>query len=294
MTRQMTRRSPCSRESTASCLSVSKVAWRQESFSYEAKFKGSGIVSLPNERRRAIRLLVMCAIVRMGRSRHSQRDRRAVSKRSNTISRPDRSGPLWIKWKKFFWSRRDVIQHFELRDDLLTNMDHLKSLIREVPDFPKPGINFYDITTLLKHPEGLRNTVDALAAQFEGERVDSVIGVEARGFIFAPALAYHLGAGFVPVRKPRKLPAECASISYDLEYGQDTLEIHRDAIGDGHRVLIADDLLATGGTARAVVDLVEQLGGTVVGLVFVVELEFLPGREKLAGYDVRSLIKYQS
>ena len=173
-------------------------------------------------------------------------------------------------------------------------MNHLKSLIREVPDFPKPGINFYDITTLLKHPEGLRNTVDALAAEFEGERVDAVIGVEARGFIFAPALAYHLKAGFVPVRKPRKLPAECASISYDLEYGQDTLEIHRDAIGDGHRVIIADDLLATGGTARAVVDLVEQLGGTVVGLVFVVELEFLPGRAKLGGYDVRSLIKYQS
>ena len=173
-------------------------------------------------------------------------------------------------------------------------MDHLKSLIREVPDFPKPGINFYDITTLLKHPQGLRNTVDALASEFEGEKVDSVIGIEARGFIFAPALAYHLGAGFVPVRKPRKLPAECAEISYDLEYGKDTLQIHRDAIGDGHRVIIADDLLATGGTARAVVDLVEQLGGVVVGLVFVVELEFLPGREKLAGYDVRSLIKYQS
>src|SRR5215203_5210061 len=173
-------------------------------------------------------------------------------------------------------------------------MDHLKSLIREVPDFPKPGINFYDITTLLKHPEGLRNTVDALAAEFDGEKIDSVIGVEARGFIFAPALAYHLGAGFVPVRKPRKLPAECASISYDLEYGQDSLEIHRDAVGQGHRVLIADDLLATGGTARAVIDLVEQLGGTVVGLVFVVELEFLPGRKKLEGYDVRSLIKYQS
>ena len=173
-------------------------------------------------------------------------------------------------------------------------MDHLKSLIREVPDFPKPGINFYDITTLLKHPEGLRNTVDALASEFEGTKVDSVIGIEARGFIFAPALAYHLGVGFVPVRKPKKLPAECASISYDLEYGQDTLQIHRDAIGDGHRVIIADDLLATGGTARAVCDLVEQLGGTVVGLVFVVELEFLPGRDKLAGYDVRSLIKYQS
>lgn len=173
-------------------------------------------------------------------------------------------------------------------------MDNLKKLIREVPDFPKAGINFYDITTLLKHPQGLRDTVDALAAQFADAKVDAVVGVEARGFIFAPALAYHLGAGFVPVRKPRKLPAECASISYDLEYGQDTLEIHRDAIGNGHRVIIADDLLATGGTARAVVDLVEQLGGIVVGLVFVVELEFLPGREKLTGYDVRSLIRYQS
>jgi adenine phosphoribosyltransferase len=173
-------------------------------------------------------------------------------------------------------------------------MNDLKALIREVPDFPKPGINFYDITTLLKQPEGLRRTVDALAAQFSGEKVDTVIGIEARGFIFAPALAYHMGAGFVPVRKPRKLPAECASISYDLEYGQDTLEIHRDAIGAGHRVIIADDLLATGGTARAVIDLVEGLGGEVAGLVFVVELEFLPGRERLAGYDVRSLIKYQS
>jgi adenine phosphoribosyltransferase len=125
-------------------------------------------------------------------------------------------------------------------------------------------------------------------------KVDTVIGIEARGFIFAPALAYHLGAGFVPVRKPRKLPAETASISYDLEYGQDTLEIHRDAVGQGCKVLIADDLLATGGTAKAVTNLVEQLGGEVAGLVFVVELEFLPGRKKLEGYDVRSLIKYQS
>ena len=173
-------------------------------------------------------------------------------------------------------------------------MNDLKKLIREVPDFPKQGINFYDITTLLKHPDGLRQTVDALAAEYEGQKVDAVIGVEARGFIFAPALAYHLGTGFVPVRKPKKLPAECASISYDLEYGQDTLEIHRDAIGNGHRVIIADDLLATGGTAKAVCNLVEELGGTVAGLVFVVELEFLPGRQKLEGYDVRSLIKYQT
>ena len=173
-------------------------------------------------------------------------------------------------------------------------MDNLKKLIREVPDFPKPGINFYDITTLLKHPEGLRLTVDALSAKFAGERVDAVLGIEARGFIFAPALAYHLNAGFVPVRKPSKLPAETARVSYALEYGEDTLEIHRDAVGAGSRVIIADDLLATGGTAKAAVDLVESLGGVVTGLVFVVELEFLPGREKLSGYDVRSLIKYQS
>jgi adenine phosphoribosyltransferase len=173
-------------------------------------------------------------------------------------------------------------------------MDELKKLIREVPDFPRAGINFYDITTLLKHPAGLRQTVDALAAEFEGMKIDSVIGVEARGFIFAPALAYHLGAGFVPVRKPKKLPAERTSISYDLEYGQDTLEIHSDAVSPGQRVIIADDLLATGGTARAVCDLVEGLGGKIEGLVFVVELEFLPGRRKLEGYDVRSLIKYQS
>jgi adenine phosphoribosyltransferase len=133
-----------------------------------------------------------------------------------------------------------------------------------------------------------------LAAEFEGKKVDAVVGIEARGFIFGPALAYHIGAGFVPVRKPGKLPAERASISYELEYGRDTLEIHRDAINEGHHVIIADDLLATGGTARAVVDLVEQLGGNVIGLVFVVELEFLAGRKKLEGYDVRSLIKYQS
>jgi adenine phosphoribosyltransferase len=173
-------------------------------------------------------------------------------------------------------------------------MDNLKKLIREVPDFPKPGINFYDITTLLKQPEGLRLTVDALSAQFTSDHVDVVLGIEARGFIFAPALAYHLNAGFVPVRKPSKLPAETAKISYALEYGEDTLEIHRDAVTAGQRVIIADDLLATGGTAKAAVDLVESLGGVVAGLVFVVELEFLPGRAKLAGYDVRSLIKYQS
>ena len=170
----------------------------------------------------------------------------------------------------------------------------LKKLIREVPDFPKPGILFYDITTLLKDAQGLKTIIDSIADNYRGQKIDTVIGVEARGFIFAPALAYHLGAGFVPVRKPNKLPAEVESFTYDLEYGSDTLEIHKDAVGAGHNVLIADDLLATGGTAQAVTQLVEKLGGTVAGLAFVVELEFLPGREKLAGYDVYSLLKYQS
>ena len=173
-------------------------------------------------------------------------------------------------------------------------MDHLKKLIREVPDFPKPGINFYDITTLLKDPAGLRQTIDALTEQIGDIGVDTVIGVESRGFIFATPLAYHLGAGFVPVRKPKKLPAECVSVSYDLEYGQDTLEMHKDAVGEGHRVLIVDDLLATGGTARAVVDLVEKMGGKVVGLLFVVELDFLGGRAKFDGHNVMSLINYDS
>ena len=173
-------------------------------------------------------------------------------------------------------------------------MENLRKLIREVPDFPKEGINFYDITTLLKDADGLKKTIDAMAEQFEGERIDTVIGVESRGFIFAAPLAYHLNAGFVPVRKPKKLPAEKVSVSYELEYGTDTLEMHKDAVGEGHRVLVVDDLLATGGTAKAVVDLVEQLGGEVVGLLFLVELNFLNGREKFEGYDVRSLIRYDS
>jgi adenine phosphoribosyltransferase len=170
----------------------------------------------------------------------------------------------------------------------------LKKLIREIHDFPKPGILFYDITTMLKDPSGLRTVIDLTTDSFRDKKVDAVIGVEARGFIFAPALAYHLGAGFVPVRKPKKLPSEVESYSYDLEYGKDTLEIHRDAVGKGHNVLIADDLLATGGTAEAVVKLVERLGGNVVGLSFVIELEFLKGRERLAGYNVFSLLKYQT
>ena len=171
-------------------------------------------------------------------------------------------------------------------------MEPLKRLIREIPDFPKPGILFYDITTLLKDKAGLKGTIDALKSHYAGADIDVVLGIEARGFIFAPALAYALGAGFVPVRKPKKLPSDCASISYDLEYGTDTLEVHRDAIGPGSRVLIVDDLLATGGTAQAVTRLVEQLGGTVAGLAFVVELTFLDGRAKLPGYDTFSLLQY--
>src|SRR5580692_11872474 len=163
-------------------------------------------------------------------------------------------------------------------------MNHLKSLIREVPDFPKPGILFYDITTLLKDAKGLHELIDALGAGYAGKGIDKVIGIESRGFIFAPAVAYALGAGFVPVRKPKKLPAAISSISYDLEYGSDNLEVHTDAISKGTRVLIVDDLLATGGTARAVTQLVEGLGGVVVGLGFVVELTFLNGRGKLADY----------
>jgi adenine phosphoribosyltransferase len=147
---------------------------------------------------------------------------------------------------------------------------------------------------LLKDPEGLEQTIDALTEQCRGMQIDTIIGVESRGFIFATPLAYQLGAGFIPVRKPKKLPAECVSVSYDLEYGQDTLEMHKDAIGKGQRVLIVDDLLATGGTARAVVDLVEGVGGKVEALLFVVELNFLNGRKKFEGYDVHSLVKYDS
>lgn len=168
----------------------------------------------------------------------------------------------------------------------------LKPLIREVPDFPKPGINFYDITTLLKDAGGWRATIDALKSHYAGTQVDLVAGIEARGFFFAPAMAYALGAGFVPVRKPGKLPAETASVEYELEYGTDRLEIHKDAIGQGQRVLIIDDVLATGGTASAAARLVEKLGGVVVGLGFLAELDFLKGREKLAGREVFALIHY--
>jgi adenine phosphoribosyltransferase len=171
-------------------------------------------------------------------------------------------------------------------------MNHLKELIREVPDYPKPGILFYDLTTLLRNPNGFHSLVDALCNHYEGQHVDAVVGIEARGFILAPALAYRLGAGFVPVRKPKKLPAKAVSVTYDLEYGTDTLEIHEDAIQPGARVLISDDLLATGGTAAATVALVRKLGGNVVGASFAVELTFLNGRGKLPGIDVFTMIQY--
>ncbi len=171
-------------------------------------------------------------------------------------------------------------------------MENLKALIREVPDFPKPGILFYDITTLLKDPVGLHGAVDSLAEHYLGQVIDRVVGIEARGFIFAPMVAYRLNAGFVPVRKPKKLPAESARVEYDLEYGKDSLEIHRDAITPGQKVLIIDDLLATGGTAAAVAQLVESLGGVVAGMGFLIELEFLKGKEKISKYDVHSVLKY--
>jgi adenine phosphoribosyltransferase len=171
-------------------------------------------------------------------------------------------------------------------------MENLQNMIREVPDFPKPGILFYDITTLLKDAAGLAGVIDGLKDHYKDFAVDVVLGIEARGFIFAPALAYALGAGFVPVRKPKKLPAEVVRVSYDLEYGKDTLEMHKDAIGPGTRVLIVDDLLATGGTSAAAALMVRAAGATVVGLGFVVELTFLNGRQKLAGDQVFSLLQY--
>jgi len=172
-------------------------------------------------------------------------------------------------------------------------LDDLKSYIREVPDFPKPGINFYDITTLLKDPHALRMTVDRFAWMFTRRPpVDKVIGIESRGFMFGPSLAYSLNAGFVPVRKPGKLPASIVSESYDLEYGRDSIEMHADAISKGERVLIVDDVIATGGTALAAANLVKGRGADVVAFGFIIELTFLPGREKLAGYEVESLIRY--
>jgi adenine phosphoribosyltransferase len=171
-------------------------------------------------------------------------------------------------------------------------LKELKDAIRDVPDFPKKGILFKDITTLLKDGDKLRKAVDALCEKYKNVEVDKVLGVEARGFIFAPMVAYKLGAGFVPVRKPGKLPAKTKAVTYDLEYGTDTLEIHEDAINKGDRVLIIDDLLATGGTAAGVVKMVRELGGEVLGVGFLIELAFLNGKDKLSGVDVFSLIQY--
>ena len=172
------------------------------------------------------------------------------------------------------------------------NCEPLKELVRTVPDFPKPGILFYDITTVLKDKAGFATLIDAFAQYYIGKEIDSVLGIEARGFIFGPALAYRLNAGFVPVRKPKKLPAPVARVNYDLEYGTDSLEIHLDAIQPGERVVIVDDLLATGGTMEATVRLVRQLGGEIAGLGFAIELDFLKGREKFQEYDVLSLLHY--
>jgi len=171
-------------------------------------------------------------------------------------------------------------------------MEDLKKLIREIPDYPKPGILFYDITTLLKDKKGFTMMIDRLCEHYNGHRIDLVAGIEARGFIFAPALAYRLKAGFVPVRKPKKLPSKTAQISYALEYGTDTLEMHEDAVQKGQKVLLCDDLLATGGTAAAAVELIRSLGGTVDGAAFAVELNFLHGRKKLPNLDVFSLMQY--
>ncbi|AOX03539.1 adenine phosphoribosyltransferase [Moorena producens PAL-8-15-08-1] len=170
----------------------------------------------------------------------------------------------------------------------------LKSLIRDIPDFPKPGIVFRDITTLLRNPEGLRYTIDTLAQKFQqaGVSADYVVGMESRGFIFGPPIAYQLGAGFVPVRKPGKLPAAVYSAEYDLEYGTDTLEVHQDAFTPNSQVVIIDDLIATGGTAAATVKLVEQAGGQVVGLGFIIELQALGGRQQLPDVPLITLVDY--
>jgi adenine phosphoribosyltransferase len=171
-------------------------------------------------------------------------------------------------------------------------MDSLKKMIREIPDHPKPGILFYDITTLLRDKNGFHALVDQLCEHYNGRKVDVVAGIEARGFIFGPALAYRLDAGFVPIRKPKKLPWTTEQVTYQLEYGSDSLEIHKDAVKPGESVLISDDLLATGGTAAAAAQLIRQLGGKVAGAAFAVELTFLNGRAKLPGIDVFSLLQY--
>jgi adenine phosphoribosyltransferase len=171
-------------------------------------------------------------------------------------------------------------------------MDSLKEKIRHVPDFPKAGILFYDITTLLQDPAGFRAAVDSLALPFKDQGIEMVVGIESRGFIFGATVADRIGAGFTPVRKPGKLPSQCVRASYDLEYGTDALEMHDDAIRKGQRVLIVDDLLATGGTARATTDLVKRLGGDVYALAFLIELVALSGRNKLVGENIHTVLKY--
>ena len=171
-------------------------------------------------------------------------------------------------------------------------MIDLKTHIRHVPDFPKAGILFYDITTLLQDPVGLRAAIDSIAGPFADQKIDLVVGIESRGFIFGAPVADRLGAGFAPVRKPGKLPSACIRQSYALEYGTDTLEIHEDAVKPGQRVLIVDDLLATGGTARATTELVKKIGATVHGLAFLIELVALNGRSRLTGENVHASLQY--
>lgn len=168
----------------------------------------------------------------------------------------------------------------------------LKQYIRDVPDFPKEGILFRDITTLLKDRAALNSTIDLMYEHYRAQSIDQIIGIESRGFIFGAPLAYRLGTGFVPVRKPGKLPHVTEKVSYQLEYGTDSLEIHKDSLAEGQKVLIVDDLLATGGTAAAVAQLVEKLGAHVAGLGFIIELSFLNGRDKLKGYDIHTLVSY--
>jgi len=172
-------------------------------------------------------------------------------------------------------------------------MPELKDYIRDIPDFPKPGIIFKDITPLLKDPQAFCDAVDRIAAHFEGGSIDRVLGAEARGFIIGAAVAYKMGVGFLPVRKPGKLPYEIHAVSYELEYGTDSLEIHTDAIEKGERILLVDDLLATGGTMAACCELVEEMGGEVAGIAFIIELAFLNGRDKLAKYNPYSLLTYE-
>lgn len=170
-------------------------------------------------------------------------------------------------------------------------MDY-KSLIRDVPDYPKQGIIFKDLTTLWKNKEAFKASMSDMAAFYKGIKIDKIVGIESRGFIIGSALAYLLGTGFVPVRKKGKLPADVISETYDLEYGTDTLTMHKDAIEAGEKVLVVDDLIATGGTCTAVAKLVEKLGGTIIGFGFMVELKFLNGKEKLKKYDLKTLISY--